>query len=65
MTKTPDPDELPVHQLGRNDATPHSPDGYRLTPNLGDSDLIEGMPLAVKPEEEGKYGSRTGRTERV
>lgn len=59
MKKTND---LPTHQLGRNDAGPQSPGGYRLTPNLGDSELFPGN-KAVKSEEHGKFGTRTGRNE--
>jgi len=49
-------------QLGKNDAS-DGPDAYRTTPNLGDSELFPGM-QAVKPEEHGKFGTRTGRNER-
>jgi len=46
--------------LGRNDASPPSnPGAYRTTPKLEDSDLFPGM-TSVKPEEGGRYESRTG-----
>lgn len=50
----------PQH-LGKNDAA-NGPYPYRTTPNLGDSDLFPGI-QAVKPEERGKFGTRTGRNE--
>ena len=51
-------------QLGRNDAAKGSgnPHPYRETPNLGDSELFPGM-KAVKPEDHGFFGTRTGRNE--
>lgn len=52
-----DKKDLPVHPLGRND-TPAAE-----TPNLQDSDLFPGM-KAVKPDEHGVFGTRTGRNER-
>lgn len=52
--------ELPVRQLGRNDATPPAPDAYRTTPNLAPSELFPGM-QAVKSEDHGFFGTRTGR----
>jgi hypothetical protein len=51
----------PQH-LGKNDAA-KGPHPYRTTPNLGDSELFPGM-QAVKPEEHGTFGTRTGRNER-
>lgn len=51
-------EDLPVHQLGRSDAQ------VRETPNLAPSELFPGM-QAVKPEQTGKFGTRTGRNERT
>ena len=58
-TPTPprkNPEDLPIRLLGRNDYP------IRTTPKLGISN-IDGLPVVV-PEDRGKYGTRTGRTER-
>ncbi len=44
--------------LGKNDDA----DKFRTTPNLAPSELFPGM-QPVKPEEHGRYGTRTGRNE--
>lgn len=49
--------EKPVIPLGRNDSRPPE------TPRLADSELFPGM-KAVVPDESGRFGSRTGRTDR-
>ena len=54
---------LPAHQLGRNDAGPNSPNGYRTAPSLGPSRILPGM-VSVQPDSEGVFQSRTGRTDR-
>jgi len=58
-------EDLPVHQLGKNDAGPGNPHPYRLTPNLGKSDWVyDDGGLVVKPEEVAhNNGTRTGRNE--
>jgi hypothetical protein len=48
-------------QLGKNDAA-NGPNSYRTSPKLGESELFPGM-VVVKPEEHGKFGTRTGRNE--
>lgn len=56
-------EDLPVHQLGRNDNGPQNPGGFRLTPKLGLSATLPGT-TTVQPEDRGVYQSRTGRTDR-